>query len=547
MSTPAVPISARPASLRRLSWVPAVVITAGFAGLLLAWDPHVRDLAAQTFRTELFQKSGFAIWNGSWYGGHYTLTYSVLFPPLASLLGTRLLGALSVVASTYLFDRLIRARWGDRAKWAIIWYGVGAVGLLASGQLTFAFGAAVALLALRLLQLGRRKEAMAASIACALASPVAAVFLAGILLAGAAAQGIRRRRLPVAMGLAALAVVIALNWAFPESGRFPFVFSSFIGIPLWCGGALALTWALPQEREFRVIVWAYLAGGALMWLIPNPMGGNAIRLGATFGGPVLAAILLSQRPRPHWSPAYWALIGIMLISSVYWQGVAGVRAVAQSNDDPSTQASYYVPVRSWLRDHDARQARIEVPPTANHWESAYLAPSYDLARGWLRQLDTTRDRVFYNGRLTDVRYRRWLHRNGVRYVVLPDAKLDYSAQAERALILSSPSYLRPLWSSAHWRVYAVRRPGPLVLSRGAGRAQMVSLGAESFAVRVARPGAFTVLERYTPYWAASGPACLRPAGDWTELLAPRAGTVRVSIHLTPGRVLAGLAGSGGGC
>jgi len=73
-----------------------VVISAAFAGLLLAWDPHVRDLAAQTFRTELFQQSGFAIWNGSWYGGHYTLTYSVLFPPLAALMGTRLLGALSV-------------------------------------------------------------------------------------------------------------------------------------------------------------------------------------------------------------------------------------------------------------------------------------------------------------------------------------------------------------------------------------------------------------------------------------------------------------------
>ncbi len=60
--------------------------------VMLAWNPQVGDLAAQVFRTELFQHGGLAIWNGSWYGGHYTLTYSVLFPPLASLLGPQLVG-----------------------------------------------------------------------------------------------------------------------------------------------------------------------------------------------------------------------------------------------------------------------------------------------------------------------------------------------------------------------------------------------------------------------------------------------------------------------
>ena len=39
-----------------------------------------------------------------------------------------------------------------------------------------------------------------------------------------------------------------------------------------------------------------------------------------------------------------------------------------------------------------------MPPTANHWESAYLAPKFDLARGWLRQLDTTRDDIFYDAK-----------------------------------------------------------------------------------------------------------------------------------------------------
>ena len=61
---------------------------------MLAWDPRVGDLAAQVFRTELFHRGGLAIWNSSWYGGHYILTYSVLFPPLAALLGPQVVGML---------------------------------------------------------------------------------------------------------------------------------------------------------------------------------------------------------------------------------------------------------------------------------------------------------------------------------------------------------------------------------------------------------------------------------------------------------------------
>src|SRR5919204_1596796 len=159
----------------RLSWLPAVALSVAFTTVVLLWDPHVRDLAAQTFRTELFEHGGFSIWNGSWYGGHYTLTYSVLLPPAAALIGTRMVGALSVVLSAYLFDRLVRERWGEDAHWATLWFGVGAVSLLVSGQLTFAMGVAFGLLALRCLQRRRSSQAFLAALGCALASPVAAV------------------------------------------------------------------------------------------------------------------------------------------------------------------------------------------------------------------------------------------------------------------------------------------------------------------------------------------------------------------------------------
>ena len=122
----------------RPDWLPAVALSAVLAAAMLAWAPPVGDLAAQVFRTELFQRIGLGIWNGSWYGGHYTLTYSVLFPPLGALLGPRLVGTFAVIASSYFFDRLVRDRWGKAARWATLWFAAGVVTLLADGQLTFA-------------------------------------------------------------------------------------------------------------------------------------------------------------------------------------------------------------------------------------------------------------------------------------------------------------------------------------------------------------------------------------------------------------------------
>ncbi len=265
---------------------------------MLAWNPQVGDLAAQVFRTELFQEAGLAIWNGSWYGGHYTLTYSVLFPPLASLLGPQLVGTVSVVASSYLFDRLVRDRWGDAARWATLWFAAGVVTLLADGQLTFALGVAFGLASLRALQTQRPTLALLASAACALSSPVAAAFLGGVLICASASgrDGPRGRLLPAAF--VALALILVPNLVFPDAGQFPFAFSSYLAIPLWCGSALFVTRGLrEEERQLRWTIAAYLLASTLVWLVPNAMGGNAVRLGALFGGPVLAAVVLARRPR----------------------------------------------------------------------------------------------------------------------------------------------------------------------------------------------------------------------------------------------------------
>jgi hypothetical protein len=540
---------------------------------MLAWNPQVGDLAAQVFRTELFQRGGLGIWNGSWYGGHYTLTYSVLFPPLAALLGPQLVATLAVVASSYLFDRLVRDRWGEAARWATLWFAAGVVTLLADGQLTFALGVAFALATLRSLQLGRPALAIAASAACALSSPVAAVSLAGVLIAGVwdpvsqfqrLSRGWRRRgdlprgsfsyrrgrwvpyadrtRGPAAWSLGAhspavwaasiaLALTLIPNLVFPGAGEFPFAFSSYLAIPLWCGSALYVTRDLgAEERQLRRVLIAYMLAATAIWLLPNAMGGNAVRLGALFGGPVLAAIVLARRPKvPVW------FLALFIAGGLYWQLTASVSQIARSVGDPSTERAYFAPVASWLRAHGGDAVRIEVPPTANHWESAYLAPDFDLARGWLRQLDTTRDDIFYrdDGRLGDRAYRAWLHDNAIRWVALPDAPLDYSSVGERRLILRDPPYLEPRWSDSHWRVYEVREPAPLMQSLDAGTARVRSVGHNGFALDVTRPGEFLVRVSFTPYWSiARGSGCLLRHGDWTLARASRPGVFRVAADFS---------------
>jgi len=531
----------------RLEWLPAVALSSLLALLMLIWSPPVGDLAAQVFRTELFQRAGLAIWNGSWYGGHYTLTYSLLFPPLAALLGPQVVGMLSVVASSYLFDRLVRDRWGVEARWATLWFAAGVVTLLADGQLTFALGVAFGLAALRCLQLERSALTLLAAAACPLASPVAGAFLAGVLVVGAIEPGRRPRLLPLTAGAIALFITVAPNVAFPEAGHFPFVSSSYIAIPLWCAGALLLTHGVrDEERLLRRVILGYLLASTLIWLTPNALGGNAVRLGALFGGPVLAAVLLSRRPRPAVPTWLFAPVLVLaIVGSLYWQLTASVTQIARSVGDPSTTSAYFHPVARWLRAHGGSGARIEVPPTANHWESAYLAPKFELARGWLRQLDTTRDDLFYKDKaLTAATYGAWLRANAISYVALPDAPLDYSSQEERRLILSAPPYLSLRFQSEHWRIYAVRDPKPLVTPLGTAAAETRWIGRQGFALDVERPGEFLVRVNFTPYWSIShGAGCILRRGDWTVARASRPGIFRVAADFSVGRAWNAVTGA----
>ena len=185
-------------------------------------------------------------------------------------------------------------------------------------------------------------------------------------------------------------------------------------------------------------------------------------------------------------------------------------------------------------------ARIEVVPTVDHWEARYVAPAVMIARGWERQLDRYRNGLFYGeGRLTPSTYRAWLEEQAISFVALPDASLDYSGKQE-ARIVSSPAvngangFLREIWRSPHWRLFAVRGARPLA-ERGA---VLSSATPQSFTVRAPFAGRYAVRIRFTPYWALSaGHGCVEEgAGGWTVVRFPRAGTLRVGIDFSLARV-----------
>src|SRR3979490_1976834 len=233
--------------LRRAQpWLPAL-LAAALAVVYLVWDPLAPDLAAQVFRTDLFAHDGFALWNGQWFGGHHTLGYSVLFPPLAAALGPELVGGLAAVASTVLFDRIARAHWGEDAWLGSLWFAASTATNLLIGRLTFTLGVAVGLAALLALQRDRRALALGLAALCSLSSPVAGLFLG---LAGVSQALAARRRDGLGLAGAAVAPAAVLSLAFPDTGHQTFDAITFWPILLYAGLLVAL--APRSERALRV-------------------------------------------------------------------------------------------------------------------------------------------------------------------------------------------------------------------------------------------------------------------------------------------------------
>ena len=491
---------------------------AASAVLVLGW--RGADWPAQLYRIGLCDRDGFALWNSHWYGGHPTLTYSVLYPMVAALLSPGVLAVVSAASSTLCFQHLLRLQFrAQGVRVPASWFAVATVAHVAVGRLTFLFGVTFGLAALVAALHRRHGLALAGSAAAALTSPVAAVCL---VIAWGAWAVTSRRVWPCALAGAAAAPVLLLAVAFPSDGVFPFGAAA----AAWALTSTLVAWALvpSRQRELRAGLLLYAGAVLVIFAVPTPLGANLTRLGATFLAPVLWCAA-SRRGR----------LVVLLLGALTWvQWSPAIDAVARAGQDPSAHEEYHRPLVDELLRRGAASARVEIPFTRRHWEAHHVAAAVPLARGWERQLDIVRNPQFYEPGLTAADYGAWLRENGIRFVALADAPLDPSAEEEAALLRRGLPFLRPVWANAHWQLWEVVGSPALVV----GPAVVVAQHADEVVLDVREPGPVEVRVRWSSHWSVPGPACAEEtAAGWTRLEGVNHG--RVVLRHVVARTLPG--------
>ncbi|WP_435879268.1 hypothetical protein [Streptomyces mutabilis] len=489
------------------------------------------DLAAQVAWTDFVSRHGSSAYGLFWYGGVHTANYSVISPYLMAALGVRTVTALSGLAAAWLAAVLIMRTGVRRPLWIALLTSLALWCNVASGRTTFALGLAFGLAACLYLVRERRLVLAAGYAALAtMASPVAGLFLAVV---GAGFLFVRDRGRALVLLVPPAAVVGLTTVLFPFDGEQPMPAGR-----IWPPVVLGLAVTVLAPRAWRVARWSgavYAAGIVLTYVVASPIGTNVERFAEYFAPPVLLAALLgTDRARR----IARGLLIVALVFSVGW-------TVKKTADD----LTEYTAVPAWAVETDgvvraldglgADRGRVEVVPARDHREAAGLAPHVNLARGWNRQLDVERGRLFYDGTFSATTYRDWLDRWAVGFVVLPLAKPDGPAKAEAALVRDPelrPDWLEPVWQDEHWRVFRVRDAVPLVSEPGT----VVATSGADLVLRVDRPGSVTVRVAWSPWLRADG-GCLARDGEFTRLTVEAPGEYRLSSRYGPSP------GTGGRC
>jgi hypothetical protein len=509
----------------------AAALTAVFATLVLAVGPAPGDAPVHLYRTFLV-RDGALIWDNFWYAGTYPLaSYSLLYYLPAALVGNLPLVFAAAVASTVLFSSIALRQWGRDALWPSRIFGVLAAAPLFTGLYAYTLGFAAMLATLKLLQL--RRFWLAALVAALTVgfSPLAFVFLC--LIVGSYAVWRRQIAvrylwfgvgLVVAAGIEAAALVL-----FPAgTGTYPFHWIDFATVLLVsslgvlvarrAGGAGPLAWFYA--------LWGL--GSIVVYLVPSPLGDNWTRLNAfIFPVMLLTASLAGFRPR--------RLVVLALAAALAYNLVPYALLVPSRLDNNTQSASFWRPAIRFLREHEQPGFRVEVVPTAEHWEAYWIPKSgFPLARGWYRQLDTADNPALYKSHLGAAAYRTWLRSNAVRYVLLSNtAPLDWDGGPQEARVVRSrDSGLKAVFRSRNWTVYELPRATPLLT--GPASPVVSSFGHTTIRGQVFAAGHYLLRNHYSPYLRLQGGGCVAPAPNkMTYLDLTRPERFALSVPGTP--------------
>jgi hypothetical protein len=515
----------------------STALAASLAALLLWATPPGVDWAAHAYQRAFLLQHGFALWNNFWYAGRYSfVTYSLLYYPMAALLGIRVLALASIATAAGAFTIVVLREWGREAKlssrtFAVLW-----VGIISSAAFPFALATSFALLSIFALQEGRRGRFALGAVLTLAASPLAFVLLAivggGALLAR---RSVRNVGLPIFIIAGAGAAELVLYRLFGDGGRYPFPFLELVPALMFAGLGLAVTRGVATARALYGAFWVYLAVLLVAYVVPSGVGSNIDRV--RYLALPLALLAVTLR---HWRPL-WLVLPVLVLATV-WNLTPIVTSFASSASSAESVQTYWQPSIAYLHHRLTPSYRVEAVDTVDHWPAAYLPEAgIPLVRGWYRQSDYPENTLLYSDDLSRTTYDAWLRSLGVRYVVLSDATPDYSSRAEATLIRMGRSGLVPVFRSAHTIVYEV--PHARSIITGHARAIVVSMGSSQMQIDVTKAGTYRVAVRWSPYWQAAGACTLKGKDGMLRVRAAAPGLINLTFSVSVQRSLETLAGS----
>ena len=202
------------------------------------------------------------------------------------------------------------------------------------------------------------------------------------------ARSAAARQLPACAALAAPAVAggLAVGVVFPEGGPDHFTASAFWPTLLLAGAGSPSSPPRAAACGRRRLL--YLSSSSARIVLPASLGQNALRPGVV---PRPGA----ARARP---PRDRRLLVVLVAGALLYlcSCCPPCAPCTRPRGDPSSKPAFHSEVLRVIGERLQPGERLEVPLTRNHWEAAFLAPAFPLARGSHRQLVRESNPIFYD-------------------------------------------------------------------------------------------------------------------------------------------------------